>query len=103
MNNKKILNAIGLCKRAGKLITGESMVVESIRSKNAKLVLISSDCEKNTFNKVVNKCKFYNVEYFQLELNKYEIGQAIGKDIRVCVAIQDAGFKKMILKEIRSD
>lgn len=100
MNNKKILNAVGLCKRAGKLISGESMVVESIRNKRAKIVLISSDCEKNTLSKVVNKCKFYGVEYVQLEVDKYEIGSAIGKDVRVCLAIEDNGFKKMILKEI---
>ncbi len=101
--NKELLNAIGLAKRANKLISGESMVIESIRGKRAKLVLIASDCEKNNFNKIVNKCKFYEVEYIQIDADKYDLGSAIGKDIRVCIAIEDKGFKQLIYKKIRSD
>ncbi len=103
MNNKDILNAIGLCKRAGMLISGEGMVVDAVRSKSAKLVLISSDCEKNTFSKVTNKCDYYKVPYISIPFDKYDLGNAIGKDFRVCVAITDNGFKNMILKKIRSD
>lgn len=103
MKNNEILNAIGLCMRARKLISGESMVIDSIRNKRAKIVLIASDCEKNTYSKVVNKCTFYNIEYIQLEVDKYELGSAIGKDIRVCVAIEDKGFAQMIMKKMRSD
>ncbi|MFV0425087.1 MAG: L7Ae/L30e/S12e/Gadd45 family ribosomal protein [Bacilli bacterium] len=103
MNSADVLNAIGLCKRANRIVSGESMVIDSIKHNVANLVLISADCEKNTYNKIINKCKFYNVEFVQLAVDKYDLGNSIGKDIRVCVAIEDKGFKEMILKKIRSD
>ncbi len=103
MSNQDVLNAIGLCKRANKLKSGEGMVVDSIKSKKAKIVIIANDCEKNTLSKVKNKCEFYNVELIQLDVDRYELGNAIGKSFRVCIAIEDNGFKKMILNKIRSD
>lgn len=97
----RVLNNLGLCARARRLASGESLVIDAIASKNAKLVIISSDCEKNTYKKIVNKCTYYNVEYIQLEYDKYEVGNAIGKDFRVCIAILDDGFKRMILKNVK--
>ncbi len=97
----RVLSNLGLCTRARKLVSGEGVVLDAITHKKAKLVLISADCEKNTFKKLSNKCDYYNVEYLQLDYNKYELGNAIGKDFRVCVAILDDGFKGMILKNVK--
>ncbi len=93
-----ILNKLGLAARARKIISGESMVVDAIKAKQALLVLISNDCQKNTLDKIVSKCTYYEVEYMIIPYDKYELGNAIGKDLRVCVAISDLGFVKMIKK-----
>lgn len=96
-----LLSNIGLCARARKLVSGESMVIDSIASKRAKIVIISSDCEKNTMKKILNKCSYYNVEYVIVENDKYDLGSSIGKDIRVCLAIEDNGFKNLIMKSVK--
>ncbi|MFV0499497.1 MAG: L7Ae/L30e/S12e/Gadd45 family ribosomal protein [Bacilli bacterium] len=96
MNNKNILSNIGLCKKASKLVSGESMVLDSIKSSKSKIVLIASDCEKNTYDRITKKCNYYKVEFKILEVDKFELGSAIGKNFRVCISIEDEGFKKMI-------
>ncbi len=96
-----VLNNLGLCARARKLVSGESLVIDAITSKRAKLVIVSNDCEKNSFKKISNKCDFYKINMIVLDHTKYELGNAIGKDFRVCVAILDDGFNKLIQKNIK--
>jgi ribosomal protein L7Ae-like RNA K-turn-binding protein len=82
---------LGLANRARKVISGEELVVKEVRQQRAKLVLLSQDASANTMKKVTDKCKFYQVPFMKVE-NRYLLGQAIGKDARVVVAINDAGF-----------
>jgi len=44
----KLLNLIGLAKKAGKLEVGEEPVGAAARSKHARLILIASDAADNT-------------------------------------------------------
>ncbi len=98
---KKVLNNLGLCARSRNLVSGESLVIDAISSKQAHLVLIANDCEKNTYKKLNDKCKFYNTQIIELPFDRYELGRAIGKEFRVCVAVTDKGFKQLILKNIK--
>jgi ribosomal protein L7Ae-like RNA K-turn-binding protein len=82
---------LGLMQRARQLITGEELVVKSIQSKKAHLVIIAADASDNTMKKVTDKCHYYSIPYVVLE-NRFIIGQAIGKAERVTVAILDKGF-----------
>lgn len=38
--NDRILSLLGICKRAGKLITGADTTIDSIRKNKAKLVIL---------------------------------------------------------------
>ena len=38
--NDRILSLLGICKRAGKLITGADTTIDSIRKSKAKLVIL---------------------------------------------------------------
>ena len=42
-NTKKVLNLLGLAKRAGKVITGEELVVKAIQNGKASLVFVAHD------------------------------------------------------------
>lgn len=42
------LNLLGLANRARKLVHGEGTIVEGIRNKQVKLVLIAEDASDNT-------------------------------------------------------
>ena len=44
MANEKLSGFLGLARKAGKLVFGFDMTVESIQKGTAKAVLLSSDC-----------------------------------------------------------
>ncbi|PWW27328.1 YlxQ family RNA-binding protein [Cytobacillus oceanisediminis] len=96
MNSNKWMSLLGLANRARKITSGEELAVKDIRNGKAKLVLLSADASANTAKKVTDKCKSYGVPYKLIE-NREMLGQAIGKEARVVVAVLDAGFAKKLL------
>ena len=90
------MSLLGLANRARKIISGEELTVKEIRNGKAKLVLLSKDASSNTHKKITDKCNSYHVPY-KLVDDRYKLGQAIGKDARVVVALLDNGFAKKLL------
>ncbi len=95
MIQQKWMSLLGLANRARKLISGEELVVKEIRSGKAKLVLLAEDASKNTEKKISDKCAYYQVPLKRVE-NRSLLGQAIGKEARVVVAVLDEGFAKKL-------
>ncbi|WP_449619419.1 YlxQ family RNA-binding protein [Robertmurraya sp. Marseille-Q9965] len=91
MKSNQWMSLLGLANRARKIISGEELVVKEIRSGKAKLVLLSADASANTTKKVTDKCKSYSVPVRMVE-SRDSLGQSIGKEARVVVAVLDAGF-----------
>ena len=63
----KLLNLIGLAKKAGKLEVGEEPVGAAARSKHARLILIASDAADNTRRRAsedVAKARKFGIEKF---------------------------------------
>lgn len=91
MKDKQWMSLLGLANRARKIISGEELVIKEVRSGKAKLVLLSADASANTAKKVTDKCKSYQIPLKMVE-NRTLLGQSIGKEARVVVAVLDAGF-----------
>ena len=93
----KILGMLGLANRAGKVFSGGFAAEKALTGGDAKLVLISSDAKKNTVGTFVSKCEFYHVplRYYS---TKEELGHALGKGERSCLAVTDEGFARSLLK-----
>jgi ribosomal protein L7Ae-like RNA K-turn-binding protein len=96
MNTNQWMSLLGLANRARKIISGEELSVKEIRSRKAKLVLLSADASANTTKKITDKCKSYEVPYRLVE-DRHLLGQAIGKEARVVVAVLDDGFAKKMM------
>lgn len=97
MNNKdKSLNLLGLATRAGKLKSGQPIVLDAIRKKQAKRVILAIDAGVDTQKQITNKCDSFGVPLTKA-FTKREISQAIGKDRSVC-CFTDQGFAKSFLK-----
>jgi ribosomal protein L7Ae-like RNA K-turn-binding protein len=96
MNSNQWMSLLGLANRARKIVSGEELAVKEIRSGKAKLVLLARDASSNTTKKITDKCGSFHVPYKMVE-NRYLLGQAIGKEARVVVAILDDGFAKKLL------
>lgn len=95
MKTKQWMSLLGLANRARKIISGEELVVKEIRSSRAALVLLSADASPNTTKKVTDKCKSYQIPYRMVD-DRFVLGQAIGKEARVVVAVLDSGFAKKL-------
>ena len=97
----KILNFLGLCMKAGKIISGEQGVESAIKNNKAKFVIIASDASNNTIKKFKNSSSYYNIDFF-IGFSKEEISLAIGKYNIAVIAILDENFSKKI-KEFCND
>ncbi|MFB1081070.1 YlxQ family RNA-binding protein [Jeotgalibacillus sp. JSM ZJ347] len=96
MRQPKWMSLLGLATRAGKVISGEELVVKEIRNSKAKLVLLSEDASANTKKKVTDKASYYQVPVRMIN-DRYLLGQLIGKDARVTVAVLDKGFADKLI------
>lgn len=93
MNNLQALsNLLGLAQRAGKIISGEELVVKAIQANQVKLVFLASDAGPNLTKKIIDKCHYYEIEVSQV-FTTLDLSMAIGKNRKV-LAISDAGFSK---------
>lgn len=93
---QKALNLLGLAQRAGKLLSGESLVLEAIRKQEATLVVFASNASDNTKKQFLNKCEYYDVPVL-FPFLKADISKAIGKERTVC-AFTDDGFAQSFQK-----
>ena len=88
----RLYNAIGLCMKAGKAQSGAFAAENAIRAGKAKLVLIEASASPATKDRYARMCTAHGVRLLEVET----VGQAIGKDSRVVMAVTDPAFQKMI-------
>lgn len=100
----KLLSAIGLSTKAGKVIFGVPMICEAMRRGGKTpplLVLEASDTSENTHKKISDKCKFYGVEHIRLCHDGGRLASAVGKTSKLsAVAVTDKGLCLLIKKYI---
>ena len=102
MTNDKVLSLIGLCKKAGKLKSGEFSVEEIIKVRKAKLVLVALDASENTKKKYKDMCSYRNIPiYFYSD--KATLGKWMGSEERAAVGITDDGFAGSIILELEKN
>ena len=82
MNKQKVSNLLGLAQRAGKIISGEELVIKAIQEGKAKLVFLAEDAAPN----------YYGIPVLTV-FSTLELSTAIGRSRKV-VAVTDAGFSK---------
>lgn len=98
----KVLSLIGLATKGRKLTSGEFMTEKEVKSKRARLVIVSIDASDNTKKMFRDMCTFYKAPYVEYG-TKEELGHAMGKEIRASLAITDEGFAKSLIKLLDED
>ena len=91
-NSKKLSNLLGLAQRAGRVISGEELVVKAIQTGQAQLIFLAKDAGSNLTKKVTDKSNYYNIEVSTV-FSALELRIAIGRNRKV-LAIVDTGFSK---------
>lgn len=97
----RVFSLLGLCMKAGGLVSGEFMVEKSIKEGVVQLVIIAQDASSNTKKKFNNMCNYRDIELIEYS-DKYSLGRAIGKDIRASIGICDNGFANSIKAKINA-
>jgi len=104
MQNDRILRLLGLCRRAGKLLSGQDTVITAVRSEKAALALLSSDASERTQKQLRDKCAFYGVPLLHLTVDGDSLGKATGKSGTLSsLAVTDRGFASAIRKLAEED
>ncbi|MFD2116786.1 L7Ae/L30e/S12e/Gadd45 family ribosomal protein [Paenibacillus yanchengensis] len=99
MKADKALSLLGLATRAGKLISGDEIVLKAVRQRNCSLVIIAGDASSNTKKKFADKCRTYGIQLAEA-YDREQLGKAIGKEDRVIIAITDAQFAALIASHL---
>lgn len=97
-DRQKAINLLGLAQRAGRLTTGTETVIDKLNKGKIKVVIMASDIQKNTAEKVDRAARKANVPIINL-FSADEIAQAISKNRKV-LGLTDAGFAKALVKKI---
>ena len=100
----RLLGAIGLCRRAGKLICGVPLICTELRkSRTVQAVLAASDVSDNTRKRLNDKCSFYSVPLFFLSYTAEELASAVGKDAPIgAVAVTDVQLMRAVRAHLPS-
>ncbi len=97
-DNPKLLSLLGMCRKAKKLSCGHDAAIGSIRSRSAKLCLLSSDSSQRLRKEIEREAAFdgRNIPVGQLASTADEIGWATGLKSAV-LTVNDEGFAKTML------
>ena len=93
----KTESILGLAKKAGAIIAGTELVIESVRKKRACHIFVGSDVSAGTLKKLSDKAAFYRVPLTNLELTASELARCVGL-IRptAAVALTNKSFLKLL-------
>lgn len=99
INLEKIKRLLGLAMRSRNLVAGEYISLDNIKRSKAKLVIISEDISENTKKRIINKCNYRNIPFVSL-FDRNELGNILGKEMAVVVAVTDKNFAEGIINEL---
>lgn len=88
----KALNFLGMCKKAGKLLTGEDGVSGAARNGEAALIMTASDTASNTTKKALNLSEWGGAPHVRLPWDKDTLGELLDKRVCAILALTDRGM-----------
>ena len=96
----KAFNFLGMCKKAGALLTGEDGVGGAARQGKAALIMTASDTAHNTLKKAENLAQWNNAVLVSLPWNKDALGELLGKRVCAILAITDKGLASAFAEKL---
>ncbi len=97
----QVINFLGLCMRAGRIISGQEACVDLARQEQAALVLMDAGASDNTRKRISDACHSHNVPLY--EMAEGALGHAIGKNGRMMVALKPDGMAQKLLSLLKDE
>ena len=101
MKANKAVSLLGLAMKAGRLVSGEFLTEKAVKTGKAALVIVAEDASDNTKKMFTDMCTYYDVPFY-IWGRKEELGTAIGREYRASLALTDAGFRDVWIKQVKS-
>jgi len=92
---------IGLAIKARKVSYGTELAKKSVRSKKARLVLLSSNASQRCKKDIYDICSYYNTDIIEKNFSDV-FYQLTSKELMKVMSINDEGFAREI-KSLTSD
>lgn len=98
----KVYSMIGIAEKAGYVVSGEFSTEKAIKNGKACLVILASDASGNTRKHFSDMCVYRDIP-FCIYGKREELGHAIGKGMRVNLAITQEGLADSVRKRIEDE
>lgn len=95
-----LLGMLGLCARAGALVTGEKACIQQIRSGKARAAVLDGAASDNAVKAVTQACQSHGVPL--VRTGPLELGDAIGKPSRMAAVVTEPGLAARVTEIARS-
>lgn len=92
MSKHEILPLLGLCLRAGKLVSGDDAANETVLAGEARLVLLAADAGASVTRRTQRTAEGKNVPVIRLTDTAEALGWALGRTATAVCCITDVGF-----------
>ena len=103
--NREALFALGLCAKAGKLVYGVPMVCEALKKQKAVMAVISAaDNSPNSAKRLSDRCTYYGVPLYTLNIDGDTLSTAVGKSGRLAaLAVTDQNLWQLVFSKLPQD
>lgn len=92
----KLYSMLGIGKKAGYLVLGETACIQNIKKDKSRLVILSEDASNNTKDRIISLCKNHKIKYYIIG-EKQKLGYALGKDLLSIVSVTDFKFANALI------
>ncbi len=100
--DRNALRLLGLMRRAGKLGTGEAGTRQSVRSGEARLILLASDASRNAVKRAEGFARAAGVPLLRLDADQTMLCAAAGVSGGVIFSVCEDGFADVFRKKLHS-
>lgn len=101
--NDKVLNLLGIARRAGKIAIGHDACVTEIKSENARLCYLSEAASQRLKDEMAHLCETFNTNIIVSKYTMEELGISLGSKSIAVITVNDEGFAKRIIELTRED
>lgn len=97
--NEPIYRLLGLCMKAGRLLSGSEQVKTAVEDGKGILLILAEDSSERTKEEYIRLAKLSGITW-RIFGEKEKLGHAVGKGIRAVILISDSGFGTSLLQRI---
>ena len=97
----RILNLLGIARKAGKLAVGSDAAAQSVRNGSAVLVITASDASDGSVRRAEVNTSENQVRHLPVPYTKFELGSITGRGSPGTVAILDKGLADSFSEKLK--